>query len=161
MVCTAIVGLPGVRHILAATRPQKSSGTACRRVARLSDLPVGRPVSIPLVGRRNDAWTTYPDQPIANLWFIRRDDGSVAPAETRVDAFSSICPHLKCRVLMDGNREQFVCPCHRGAFDMSGEPVSEAKLGHHNPAPRALDAYECRVVPGERGEWWVEVTYPA
>jgi Rieske Fe-S protein len=61
---------------------------------------------------------------------------------------------------MSPARDQFICPCHKGAFDLSGQPVSNAKLGYKNPAPRAMDAVDCRVVQdSSTKEWWVEVQY--
>ena len=39
-------------------------------------------------------------------------------------AFSSRCPHLGCKVHYDGDKQQFICPCHQGAFDDKGVAVS-------------------------------------
>lgn len=39
-------------------------------------------------------------------------------------AFSSRCPHLGCKVHFDGEKQQFICPCHQGIFDQSGVAVS-------------------------------------
>lgn len=159
--CAAVIALPGVRYVVGAVRKPETQGEIRRRVARLYDLPVGRPHNLAITGKRRDAWTTYPVQPIAQVWLLRQDGDAVPPAECRVAAFSSECPHLRCRVQMDGAQNRFFCPCHRGAFDLKGAPVAETELGHHNPAPRALDQYPCRIVADDRGEWWVEVAYPA
>jgi nitrite reductase/ring-hydroxylating ferredoxin subunit len=43
---------------------------------------------------------------------------------TGVDAFSSVCPHLGCRVHWVPDRREFFCPCHRGIFDADGVAVS-------------------------------------
>ncbi len=39
-------------------------------------------------------------------------------------ALSSVCPHLGCRVHWEGPQDRFFCPCHNGAFDRSGNPIS-------------------------------------
>lgn len=44
-----------------------------------------------------------------------------APAETNsFAAFSSICPHLGCRVHWEAHHKRFFCPCHDGVFDSDG-----------------------------------------
>ena len=47
-----------------------------------------------------------------------RSDGS------GLHAYSSICPHLGCRVRWEGDEHRFFCPCHRGVFDEEGRAVS-------------------------------------
>lgn len=37
-----------------------------------------------------------------------------------LQAFSTVCPHLGCRVHWDAANERFFCPCHRGEFDRNG-----------------------------------------
>lgn len=39
-------------------------------------------------------------------------------------AYSSVCPHLGCRVRWEADENRFFCPCHRGVFDESGTAVS-------------------------------------
>ena len=40
-------------------------------------------------------------------------------------AFSQKCTHLACPVIPDVEAEKFLCPCHKGAFDMhTGAPLS-------------------------------------
>jgi cytochrome b6-f complex iron-sulfur subunit len=39
-------------------------------------------------------------------------------------ALSSVCPHLGCRVHWESQNDRFFCPCHNGAFDRDGKPVS-------------------------------------
>jgi cytochrome b6-f complex iron-sulfur subunit len=44
------------------------------------------------------------------------------------------CTHLGCSVPWDQTVEQFVCPCHASAFDMTGDVLNP-------PAPRPLDLF--------------------
>jgi cytochrome b6-f complex iron-sulfur subunit len=39
-------------------------------------------------------------------------------------ALSSVCPHLGCQVHWESNNARFFCPCHNGAFDKVGKPLS-------------------------------------
>jgi menaquinol-cytochrome c reductase iron-sulfur subunit len=160
LIWIGIVAIPGVRYVMATIRRQPSQGSQIKRIARLADLPVGRPVSVAMTGSRSDAWTTYPDEPLGEIWLIRRDSQIDDPSKSRIDAFSSVCPHLRCRIQMDAPQKQFVCPCHRGAFDLEGKPISKEQLGHHNPAPGPLEMFAVKVVPDDKNDWWVEIEYP-
>lgn len=48
------------------------------------------------------------------------------PGEVAEDflALSSVCPHLGCRVHWEVAQDRFFCPCHNGAFDREGHPIS-------------------------------------
>jgi Rieske Fe-S protein len=35
-------------------------------------------------------------------------------------AFSTVCPHLGCRVHWEADKARFFCPCHAGVFDADG-----------------------------------------
>lgn len=37
---------------------------------------------------------------------------------------SDKCPHLGCRVHWDPDAKQFICPCHMGIFDETGQAIS-------------------------------------
>ena len=49
-------------------------------------------------------------------------------------AFSRRCTDLGCLVSWNKEREQFVCPCHQGAFDKTGLNIA-------GPPPRPLDRF--------------------
>ena len=48
---------------------------------------------------------------------IKRNPGGI-------EAFSSVCPHLGCRVHWVPSRKEFFCPCHNAVFDGDGMAVS-------------------------------------
>ena len=56
-------------------------------------------------------------------------------------AFSAVCTHLGCLVGWDHARQQIVCPCHGGIYDVEGKVVS-------GPPPKALPSYEVSVISG-------------
>lgn len=51
--------------------------------------------------------------------------------ESGLKAFSSVCPHLGCRVHWESDKNEFFCPCHKGVFNTSGVAISgpPAKAG--------------------------------
>ncbi len=40
--------------------------------------------------------------------------------ESGLRAFSSVCPHLGCRVHWEEDKNRFLCPCHGGIFNEEG-----------------------------------------
>lgn len=161
-VCAAVVGIPGVSFVLEALRKTDSDGDLVRRVARLKDLPVGKPVAVPIIGARKDAWTVHPDEVLGRVWLVRQKSDAKAGSEAnaQVAAFSATCPHLGCAIQHDAKESRFLCPCHRAIFSSDGERVAGKKGEQQNPSPRAMDLLECRLVTDETSqEVWVEVTY--
>ena len=66
---------------------------------------------------------------------VRRD-------ESHYYALASTCTHSHaCHVTWDPTREQLICPCHRGIFDLQGNVVA-------GPPPRPLEAREVVVRDG-------------
>lgn len=154
--CTSIIAIPGVRYLFATVSAEDSAPLPPQRVARLKDLPVGRPVDAAVTGQRRDAWSAYPEEVIGRVWLIRRTDAE-SPEEAQVDAFSGVCPHLRCAVQLDSSKGNFICPCHRGRFDLDGSRLSQN--GSRNPANRGLDALPCLIKVDEDDQVWVEVAW--
>jgi Rieske Fe-S protein len=158
--CAAIVALPGVSYVLGSMRRRSGEKLFTRRVARLAELPPGKPVQVPIRASRTDAWTAYPEEVVGRVWLVRRSDAQTPPDQTRVEAFSSVCPHLGCSIEFAAGQSRFVCPCHRAAFALDGRPLSAKELGHRNNSPRDMDSLQCRLVQHETTQdWWVEVVY--
>ena len=65
-------------------------------------------------------------------------------------ALSSVCPHLGCRVHWESQNDRFFCPCHNGAFDRDGKPVS----GPPQAANQSLVRFPLKV---ENGLLFLEV----
>ncbi len=53
-------------------------------------------------------------------------------------AFSRVCTHLGCLVKFDKERQEFICPCHAGIYDLEGNVVS-------GPPPRPLRKFAVKV----------------
>jgi len=61
----------------------------------------------------------------------------------RYFALSAICTHMRvCQLEWSGERQQLVCPCHGGAFDLHGNVVQ-------GPPSIPLPAYDVERVGGE------------
>lgn len=154
--CAAVVGLPGLSYLLGTLRGKESQGELTRRVARLKDLPVGRPVAVPFIGARLDAWTLHSDEVLGRVWLVRQ----AGEGASSVTAFTATCPHLGCTIQHDTKANRFVCPCHQAVFGLNGEKVKELGNGRQNYAPRGMDALDCQLVTDETTqEVWVEVRY--
>lgn len=65
-------------------------------------------------------------------------------------ALSSVCPHLGCQVHWMAVENRFFCPCHNGAFDPAGKPLS----GPVKDANQSLPRYPLKV---EAGLLYIEV----
>ena len=63
-------------------------------------------------------------------------EGPVVLTKTgqEIHALSGICTHLGCIVKWQEDKNQFVCPCHHGIYDIDGRVVSGP---HREPCPQA------------------------
>lgn len=59
----------------------------------------------------------------------------VLKTDEGVAAFSRRCTDLGCLVSWNRERQQFLCPCHRGVYDRNGTNIA-------GPPPRPLDRFE-------------------
>ncbi|HXG12940.1 MAG TPA: Rieske (2Fe-2S) protein [Gemmataceae bacterium] len=147
----AILGIPAIAYLI-DPRNRPAAQSDFRTVAKLSELKPNEPKQVVITDQRRDAWTLHPSELIGRVWLIKRDDG-------RVEAFSSICPHLGCSINFEEKQKLFVCPCHNGTFDLNGAKVE--LRGMTNPAPRGMDALEVRLVedPSNQQDKLVQVKY--
>jgi nitrite reductase/ring-hydroxylating ferredoxin subunit len=77
-----------------------------KRIAKLADVPVGGAVVF-----------HYPDSAEPCLLLRRGEDNFVA--------YSQKCTHLACAVTPEFDKNQLMCPCHKGYFDMAtGRPLA-------------------------------------
>ncbi len=150
------VAVPGLNYIFAGLRPSRAGARAFQRVARLQDLRSGQPLQVTIVGRKQDGWSVAEGQVLGRVWLIRGGDGNDAD----IHALTTVCPHMGCQIQLHSSKGNFLCPCHRAAFAMTGDPLRASETGERNHAPRAMDALECRVARDEdSGESWIEVKY--
>ena len=127
------LAVPGIAYLLDPLRGRPRGG-GYHSLARLSELTVGVPRAFSILDEWQDAWVTYPREPIGSIWLVRQPEG----AEEPVIAYSAECPHLGCAInLTDGGRS-FFCPCHRSRFDLRGEPINAVP-------PRGMDRLDVQL----------------
>ena len=142
--------VPGIGFLLDPLRRSGGGGGFVRAI-KLSALPAGEHVRVPIIAVRQDAFTRYPPGPIGTVWLIREE--SEDEAEPRVRCRHSICPHLGCAIDHVAERNVFACPCHVSDFDEQGKRL-------FGPSPRDMDELDCRLSePDDSGDRWVEVKY--
>ncbi len=131
-------GIPAIAYLIDPRNRPAPAGDF-KTVGRLSDLKLETPQQVVIRDVRWDAWTLHPNDVIGRVWLVRR-------GQDQVDAYTTICPHLGCSINFEENKQQFLCPCHGGTWDLAKcEPV---KLEDRtNPAPRGMDRLELKLVP--------------
>ena len=90
-----------------------------------SELPAGRRSAVPKLGA---------------VMFELPDQSRVVVVDTGkgLRGFSPVCTHLGCIVRWHSDKKQFICPCHKGTFDMDGKVVA-------GPPPQPLHELELTV----------------
>lgn len=140
-----LVGLPVLLNPLRKKKGDGGSaaGTVSLRVATLDSLPAdGRPVNVPVISDKVDAWTREAAQPVGAV-FLRR-------VGNQVECFNAICPHAGCMVAYSGERDVFQCPCHTSSFETDGKRIMPS------PSPRDMDRLTVDSEKLKQGEVWVE-----
>ena len=130
-----IVGLPALAFLIDAHRRPARAGQF-KTVARLDELVEGVPQQVVIHEVRRDAWTLHPSDVIGRVWLVRGEGD-------KVDAFTTICPHLGCSVNFEAKDHLFLCPCHGGTFLLDGQRKELTE--RTNPAPRGMDRLEIRL----------------
>jgi Rieske Fe-S protein len=77
----------------------------------LDDLVENEPVPVAIRVSRDEGYSHVVDRQVVFL---------VKTGESSVDARSSVCTHLGCRVSWNAESKDLRCPCHGGVFDMHG-----------------------------------------
>jgi menaquinol-cytochrome c reductase iron-sulfur subunit len=91
----------------------------------LSDFPAGNTTSIAISG---------PNPQADRRAFVRNKDGLLIAIWNR-------CAHLGCPVQYIAAGDNYICPCHGGAYDSLGRTTA-------GPPPRPLDRFDIKVVAG-------------
>jgi Rieske Fe-S protein len=109
-------------------------------VCALADLPAGKWQLLTLEVVRRNGWAQTKSR--RSIWVRRPADGSQSVA-----VLSPICPHLGCPIDWRPERSEFVCPCHKGTFDVEGRVTA-------GPPPRRMDTLETEVRDGRLRVRW-------
>ena len=136
------VGIPAVRLLVDPAGKQiVTTPTDPLDLGPVSRFTVGAPprrvdIIAPVV---RDAWTAASDVVLGAAWIRRLD-------ETKVEAFSAVCPHLGCAIGWEG--DGYLCPCHDSRFSATGEKQT-------GPSERGLDPLPVEIVGDRLRLTWV------
>lgn len=134
-----VLGIPAVAYLIDA-RNRKAPPGNFKKTLKHKDLPIDEPVQVVIRDVHRDAWTLHPNEVVGRVWLVRRDGD-------KIDAFTTICPHLGCSINFDKHSDRFICPCHNGTWDKNGKRFQTP--GFINPAPRDMDLLEQHVDPSD------------
>jgi menaquinol-cytochrome c reductase iron-sulfur subunit len=129
----AVVGLPAIGYLISPAL-KKQESEALIPMGPLEKYPVGIPTLFTFTRTKVNGWERTVNS--YGVYVLRKSE-----AENDVIVLSNVCTHLSCRVAWDETKQEYVCPCHAGFFDIEGEVIS-------GPPPRALDGYTTTVEDG-------------
>lgn len=101
------------------------------RATPVADLNADGPTPITLRITKQDGYRQVVERRVV---YIQRDGDAVR-------VLDSTCTHLGCRTRYDVAAQQFLCPCHGGAYDVDGRVVG-------GPPPAPLRQIQARVEDG-------------
>ena len=133
-VIAAGVGLPAIDYLVdPALRSGKTD--AWIPLGKIESFPTGKPTLAMFTRSKVNGWektvTSY------GVFVLRKSD-------TEFFALSNKCTHLGCHVNWNSDRNEYICPCHDGLFDIHGKVLG-------GPPPRPLDSYSGDQIKVEDG----------
>lgn len=132
-VTAGIVGIPVVRAVASPALAKPIADNWVKVADDIAVLDIGVPIRVDFVQTQDDAWIT--NRALNGVW-LYTEDGE------KFKAYNGHCTHLGCGYMLAKDGKSFVCPCHRGQFDIK----TGAVLG--GPPPRPLDELETEVRDG-------------
>jgi len=129
----ALLTVPAVAYVLDPILRGTGQQGRWIRVAPVHALTRERPVAVPVIGEKVDAWIRAPAVRLGTVWLRVVGGGDVL-------AWNAECPHLGCKVGFDAKKDCFECRCHDSTFSLGDGAVQRG------PSPRGLDPLDARVV---------------
>ncbi len=126
----AVVGFPVVRAFVSPSLPVPPKDDWIKVADDTALLDVGVPIRLNFVVSEQDAWIE--SRQVKGVWLFSEDG-------TKFKAYSGRCTHLGCGFVWDKDSKTFLCPCHRGRFDLKTGAVLDG------PPPRPLDELEVQI----------------
>jgi len=114
-------GAAAATATVAASTATASTDTGVR-IAALADVEPGNPVDF-----------DYPEGALAYLVDMGRAVPDGIGANGSLVAYSGLCQHRGCPINYDGDKELFICPCHRSVFD-----PAKSGVVYEGPSQRGL-----------------------
>lgn len=132
-ITAGVVGVPVVRAVASPALAKPVVDNWVKVADDIAVLDIGVPIRVDFVQTQDDAWIT--NRALNGVW-LYTEDGE------KFKAYNGHCTHLGCGYMLAKDGKSFICPCHRGQFDIK----TGAVLG--GPPPRPLDELETEVRDG-------------
>ena len=129
-----LVGFPAVAAFLSPGFKRPAKRDWIKVADDVATLDVGTPVKVDFVEASRDAWVE--SRALRTVW-LYTEDGE------KFIAYSGTCTHLGCAFSYEKEKDRFVCPCHRGVYEVKTGAVLSG------PPPRPLDTLAVKVENGE------------
>ena len=121
-------GLPAIAYVVGPAL-KGNQAQEWIRLGSTSKVELGVPTLFKVKVKRQTGWIVNEEE--LSVYILTEDGRNYI-------AMSNVCTHLGCRIRWIETQGQYVCPCHNGVFDKSGNVVS-------GPPPRSLDTFETKV----------------
>lgn len=66
----------------------------------------------------------YKEGAVQTYYDLEGNEIMIMRDSSGLKAFSTVCPHLGCRVHWQSDKNEFFCPCHKGVFDSEGVAIA-------------------------------------
>lgn len=129
-ISAVFLGVPVVRAFVSPSLPQPVKDAWIKVADDTALLDIGVPVRMNFVQTQLDAWI---ERRVINGVWLYTENGET------FKAYNPHCTHLGCGYVYDTDTKTFVCPCHRGQFDVKTGAVLAG------PPPRPLDELDVQV----------------
>ena len=125
-----LVGVPALRAFVSPMFPKPPVDNWIKVADDIALLDVGVPIRVNFVQSSIDAWVE--SRTLNGVWLLTQDG-------EKFKAYNGHCTHLGCSYIYDKERGNFLCPCHRGQFDVKTGQVLAG------PPPRPLDELQVEI----------------
>lgn len=129
-IIAVLVGIPVIGAFISPALAKAKPDTWIKVADDTALLDIGTPIRVDFVQTQDDAWIE--SRALISVW-LYTDDGDV------FKAYNGHCTHLGCGYTLAEDKKTFVCPCHRGQFDIKTGAVLAG------PPPRPLDELKVQV----------------
>ena len=129
-IIAVLVGIPVVGAFISPALAKAKPDSWIKVADDTALLDIGTPIRVDFVQTQDDAWVE--SRALISVW-LYTEDGDV------FKAYNGHCTHLGCGYTLAPDKKTFVCPCHRGQFDIKTGAVLAG------PPPRPLDELKVQV----------------
>ncbi|HET9849473.1 MAG TPA: ubiquinol-cytochrome c reductase iron-sulfur subunit [Candidatus Dormibacteraeota bacterium] len=124
-VVAVLLGIPIIGFILSPLFRRQP--TYWQQVGDIGSVPDGQPTKF-VVSFPQGEWTS--SKVNAAVYVVKQNNNYTV--------LSNVCSHMQCPVHWDDALRQFLCPCHGGLYDITGQNVG-------GPPPKPLPQYVHRI----------------